>query len=43
VCCHYGVFKVHASRRPAVREKNRTRGTASQNSTAWSRRGRRYF
>jgi len=25
VCCHYGVFKVHASRRPAVREKNRTR------------------
>jgi hypothetical protein len=23
VCCHYGVFKVHAGRRPPCREKNR--------------------
>jgi hypothetical protein len=41
VCCHYGVFKVHTGRRPALHEKHRTTpvqqapGTVSQNSTAY--------
>ena len=27
VCCHYGVFKVHAGRRPAIREEPKPEGT----------------
>src|SRR5580765_7717064 len=34
LCCRYGVFKVHAGRRPAVREEPH-RSTVSQNSTAY--------
>src|SRR5215204_7784915 len=39
LCCRYGVFKVHAGRRPAVREEPSHRrfsrhSTVSQNSTA---------
>jgi hypothetical protein len=50
VCCHYGVFKVHAGRRPALPRRTvpclqRGGGTVSQNSTAYGlrRRGRRCF
>jgi hypothetical protein len=50
VCCHYGVFKVHAGRRPALHETTARPGstgigTVSQNSTAYGllRRGRRCF
>jgi hypothetical protein len=45
VCCHYGVFKVHAGRLTCPTETNRAEGTVSQNSTAYGllRRGRRCF
>jgi len=51
LCCRYGVFKVHAGRRPALQRTTATpcfptsTGTVSQNSTAYGllRRGRRYF
>ena len=44
VCCHYGVFKVHAGRRPPI-TRTAPGGTVSQNSTAYVvlRRGRRCF
>jgi hypothetical protein len=35
VCCHYGVFKVHAGRRPALQRTTGPEGTVSQNSTAY--------
>ena len=45
VCCHYGVFKVRAGRRPPYLRTTALEGTVSQNSTAYGllRRGRRCF
>jgi hypothetical protein len=34
LCCRYGVFKVHAGRRPALPRRTAPKGTVSQNSTA---------
>src|SRR5438094_3997786 len=39
-CCHYGVFKVHAGRRPPI-EKNRPEGRSLKTQQRVSRRGRR--